>query len=335
MTSRLTSLARPGGPFFDDLAVGERVTSAPAVTLTSGMAAVHQSILGDRLRLPLDAVLSAKVTGATHGQPVAHPALVWDTAIGQSTLATQRVIANLFYRGLVLRRMPFIGDTLTTSTEVVALRQNRPRAGRAATGLAGLRVVTVDQHERPVLDFVRCAMLPLSDPDGTTACCDDLDSIPAALDPTALVDAVRGWELSVLVPQPASEPEPGIRFDVPGRDVVSSAPELARLTLNVATAHHDATTPAGRRLVYGGHTIGLALSQVSRALPALVTVLAWHGCDHVGPVFEGDTLESDIEIERCEQGEGPGRLIHLRVRVRARRPTRADVLDWRFVALCA
>ena len=31
---------------------------------------------------------------------LAHPALVSDVAIGQSTLATQRVKANLFYRGL-------------------------------------------------------------------------------------------------------------------------------------------------------------------------------------------------------------------------------------------
>ena len=40
-------------------------------------------------------------------------------------------------------------------------------------------------------------------------------------------------------------------------DVVSSAPELARLTLNIAATHHDSRV-GGRRLVYGGHTIGLA-----------------------------------------------------------------------------
>jgi acyl dehydratase len=84
-------------------------------------------------------------------------------AIGQSTLVTQRVIANLFYRGLVLRRSPTIGDTLSTTTEVVALRQNSPRPGRAATGLAAPRARTVDQQKRRVLDFWRCAMLPLRD----------------------------------------------------------------------------------------------------------------------------------------------------------------------------
>ena len=65
------------------------------------------------------------------GSALAHPALVCDVAIGQSTLATQRVIANLFYRGLVLRRGPRIGDTLRTRTEVVALAQT-PSGARAA-----------------------------------------------------------------------------------------------------------------------------------------------------------------------------------------------------------
>lgn len=38
------------------------------------------------------------------------------------------------------------------------------------------------------------------------------------------------------------------------------------MTLNQAIVHHDETS-GGRRLVYGGHTIGLAFSQVCRALP--------------------------------------------------------------------
>ena len=94
---------------------------------------------------------------------MAHPALVWDAAIGQSTVATGRVVANLFYRGLLLRRAVRLGDTLRTTTEVVARRENRVKEGRRPTGLALLRIRTVDQEDRPVLDFTRCAMLPLRD----------------------------------------------------------------------------------------------------------------------------------------------------------------------------
>ena len=111
-----------GGPFFDDLHVGQVADSAPSLTLTEGVAATHGAIVGDRMRLALDAELSRRVLGSA----LAHPALVWDVANGQSTLFTQRVIANLFYRGFMFRRAPAIGDTLYTTTEVVGLRQNRP-----------------------------------------------------------------------------------------------------------------------------------------------------------------------------------------------------------------
>src|SRR5918911_1014399 len=92
---------------------------SPGLTLTDGHAAVHQAILGDRLRLALDADLCGRVVGEE--ARLAHPALVCDVAIGQSTLVTQRVIANLFYRGLTFHRFPLIGDSLFTRTEVVAL----------------------------------------------------------------------------------------------------------------------------------------------------------------------------------------------------------------------
>ena len=113
-------------------------------------------------------------------------------------------------------------------------------------------------------------------------------------------------------------------------DVVSSAPELARLTLNIAATHHDSRV-GGQRLVYGGHTIGLALAQASRLLPNLVTVLGWESCDHTGPVHEGDTLYSELHVESAEAG-----VLGLRSVVYASNsgaePDR-PVLDWRFSAL--
>jgi acyl dehydratase len=327
-----------GGPFFEELRVGDVIADAPSLTLTDGHAALHQAIVGDRLRLALDATLASRVAGAS--APLAHPALVCDVAIGQSTLVTRRVIANLFYRGLVLRRAPVIGDTLRTTTEVVALRQTSPRADRPATGLAALRVRTVDQDQRPVLDFWRCAMLPLRDADGQTGRSDDLDAIPAALEADALAAATTGWDLDAFraaVPGAHfADLTEGMAWTVEGGDVVSAAPELARLSLNMATAHHDAGA-SGRRLVYGGHTIGIAASQLTRVLPNLVTIVAWHGCDHLGPVLEGDTLHSAVELERCEPLPGGGGLVHLRTRVRAERGggDRDEVLDWRLVGVMA
>lgn len=302
------------GPWFDGLSVGDRFDGAPSVTLTSGHAAVHQAVLGDRLRLPLDDGLARAVTGSA---PLAHPALVWDVAIGQSTVVTRQVRANLFYRGLAFHRFPVIGDTLRTVTEVVGLKENSRKTGRAPTGLAALRITTVDQEDRPVLDFWRCAMLPLRS-DEPTGHADDLSAVGQAVAPE-----LPGWDLAAFrarVPgEHADAMTAGRKWRVPGGDVVSNAPELARLTVNIATTHH-AGDP---RLVYGGHTIGVALAQVCRAIPNIVTVVAWESCDHLGPVHEGDTLTSEIEVLAVD-----GHLVTLRSVV-------DGVLDWRFTVVMA
>jgi acyl dehydratase len=131
----------------------------------------------------------------------------------------------------------------------------------------------------------------------------------------------------------------GWGLEIEGGDVVAGAPALARMSVNVAMAHLDAgSTGDGRRLVYGGHAIGLAAAQATRALPSLVTILGWHSCEHTAPVFEGDTLGSRIELERREPLPGGGGLVHLRSRVTAARADGgedAEVLDWRFVAVLA
>jgi acyl dehydratase len=322
------SAGRAEGPYFEELAVGQVFDTAPAYTLTDGRAAAHHAILGDRLRLALDDTLARQVTGRA---PVAHPAFVWDVAIGQSTVVTHHVKANLFYRNLVFHRLPAIGDTLATATTVVGLRQNRRREGRPPTGLAALRMVTVDQEGRPVLDFYRCAMLPLRR-DVDTGHADDLDGIGADREAVPPTRSVADWDLTAWRRRCRSAPalHEGQEIEVVGGDVVSSAPELARLTLNVARVHHDEAAAGGRRLVYGGHTIGVALSQASRALPGLATVLGWHGCDHVGPVHEGDTLHSVVTVERLQPAGRGATIARLRSQVRS---GGREVLDWRFLGL--
>jgi acyl dehydratase len=322
-----------GGPYFDDLDVGQVFDTAPAVTLTDGMAAMHQAIIGGRMRLSLDANLAAAVTGGSSA--LAPPALVCDVAIGQSTLATQRVKANLFYRGLAFQRFVELGDTLATRTEVVGMKQNSVREGRPLTGLVALRITTVDQEGRSVLNFHRCAMLPLSPGVTETGRNDDLSSIGVAAAPQ---DPTAEWNVSAFR---SCVPGPYFTTGLEGRrlrstaDVVSSAPELARLSLNIAATHHDWRV-GGQRLVYGGHTIGIALSQATRLLPNMVTVLGWLSCDHTGPVYEGDTLYSDLHVESAKRRPDGGGVLRVRSVVYAVSSDGQDdrkVLDWRYTAL--
>ncbi len=319
---------------------------APAVTLTAGHAAFHEAAFGDRLRLPLDAELCRAVTGRE--ELLANPNLVCNVAIGQTTFPSGRVIGNLFYRGLVLQRPVHLGDTLRTTTTIAALRQNRPKPGRPATGMAVFEMHVENQHGETVLHFWRCPMLPCRDAEADTGHADSFDAIEAELDMERVRAAVpTAWRLDAY-----RERLPGVHFeevpenatfDVEGRDTVTGATEIARLTLNVAGAHTDAGASAhGRRLVYGGHTISTAAAQLTRALPNLATFVAWRSCDHTAPVFEGDVLRSEFLIEAKHPLPGGGGLVDLRARVYAERGSEApkpgevaEVLDWRALALMA
>jgi acyl dehydratase len=322
------------GPYFEDLAPGLEFES-PAVTLTDGHAALYQAITGDRLRLPLDHRLSRAVTGS-HAA-LAHPLLAINLAIGMSTEVSQQVRANLFYRGLVLRRPVHIGDTLQTTTRVVGLRQNRPQPDRPATGLAVLEIVTRNQDDSEVLHFWRCPMLPCRARDADTQKRDDLDRIgmrPAERELDAAIPAA--WRPAEIGPRwtgrKAADIVPGLHFRIESRDTITSAPELVRMTLNMAMAHTDARLSyLGQRLVYGGHVISVAFAQVTRALPNLLTMLGWESCDHTAPTIEGDRIRSEVSVLEMRASER-GTVLKLHVKSHAA-PAGGDeekqVLDWK------
>lgn len=335
--------SRPGGPYFEDLAVGQQIVGAPALTVTPGLVTAHQMITGERFRLALDAELCAAVTGSV--APMVSPILVASVAIGASTEFSQRVRANLFYRRLHLLAPVYVGDTLATSTEVTGLRRNTVRPGKPATGLAVLRITTVNQRGEPVLDFFRCPMLPLHDAEAAADRNDDVGDPTAtgSLDLATLPSAVPAdWRLPEWVARtPGLHGEDlvaGTSFDAIGADTVTSAPELARLTLNLAGAHFDpAASLYGQRLVYGGHTIALAAAAVTRLLPNVLTAAAWGQCEHTGPVFEGDVLRSRVQIEAVHPLRDGVALCALRVTTTADSAgTNAElrpVLDWQLVAV--
>jgi acyl dehydratase len=339
-----------GGPYFEDFEIGQVFDDAPGVTLTDGHAALHQALFGDRLRLALDATLSQAITDCP--RPLAHPMLVCNTAVGQTTVVSQRVKGNLFYRGLVMARPVFIGDTLRTTTRIVGLRQNTPRPGRPATGMVALEMEMTNQDDATVLHFWRCPMITCRDPDARTGHEDNFDAIPEDIALDELKAAVpAGWRLDLFRRRAPGEHfsdiEAGTVYDICPRDVVTSAPELVRSSLNLATVHLDARESVyGVRLVYGGHVIGLAAAQAMRALPNLVTIIAWRSCEHRTPVFEGDTLGTEVTVENVHAMDGGHGLLDLRCVTRAERGAEAvkagmeagtekDVLDWRFVALMA
>jgi 2-methylfumaryl-CoA hydratase len=326
------------GPYFEDFSVGETF-SAPSITLTDGYAAMYQAITGDRMRLPLDHHLSQRVTGRQ--SPLAHPHLVINVVNGQTTYPSQHVKGNLFYRGLILTRPVFIGDTLTTSTKVVALKQNRTKTGRPATGMVVLEMGTTNQHDDVVMQYWRCPMIPCRNPEAATGHDGDFSIIGTAITPADIDAALpKNWDLSPLASTVTGLKSRGFAIGdeivITPRDTITCAPELVRLTLNIAYAHTDASKSyLGKRLVYGGHTISLVLAQVTRAMPSMITVVAWSGCDHTGPVIEEDLIRTQFKILNLTPAAAGGDLVELHIESFAARANQVSeeleeskVLDW-------
>jgi 2-methylfumaryl-CoA hydratase len=318
---------RIDGPYFDDFRVGETLPPAPPITIGVGETALYQAIAGDPYALALSRPLVHVVTGDP--RPVVNPALALHFSIGQSTVATRRVVANLFYRGVILRRPVRVGETLSTTVEIRGLRETTRKADRPPRGMALLGIHTISDTGDVIADYERCALVPLRDP-APTGHADDLG---AASQPLELAHyaayAPIEWHLPPLG-TPTDWQLGEVRRD-PMRDSVTDAPALVRLTQNQAAVHRDPRLgQQGRRLVYGGHTIGLAQASLARLLPSLAHVIGWHSCDHVGPVFENDVLSFSSELT-ATQPVGGGRLLAFRVLVDAERDgldEPAQVLDW-------
>ncbi len=283
------------GPMFEDFEVGGAIPSLPAVTITEADNALYRAITGDQHRFAADA--SAYRAAGGRGA-LANPGLVMQYSIGQTTNATRRAIANLYYRSVRVLRPVEVGQTLTTTATVLGLRDASAKSGQHRGKVwLGIRSTSEDG---PVVEFERCALIPANGSPGHA------DEIPGPSDPTPLADLleqVPGWDLSGLdgVEWPAGEE----RTD-PLRDHIDLAAPLARLTFNQAAVHRDATLgPGGRRLVYGGHVQGLAQASMTRLLPGLGTIVAWDGCDHLAPAFEGDMLSfRHTLVERLAAGSG-------------------------------
>lgn len=327
-------------PWCEDLKVGDTFDAAPALTLTEGQAAVHQAIVGDRRRICL---ATSSVSGS-----LAHQA----RSPTRSSSATSRSAG---------RQWPPAVSWRTSSIEVCNCAA---RPGWATRCTPAQRSWPCAPHEdRPSQHRPGRAAhphrRPTRPPDPRLlAVCDvsaerrsarhrsrrrlELDSIRAPLERPAKPRDVLGLDAIRRVTPSGLGGEhlrAGTTWRVDDGDVVTCAPELAWLTLNVAAVHHDSKRSGeNRRLVYGGHTIGIAAAHAARMLRRLVYVMAWHSCEHLGPVGEGDTLVSEIEVEleRTEPLDGGGVLAHLRSRVAARREAQAvPVLDWRCVAAVA
>ena len=316
------------GPYYDWLTPGQQLVPQHAVTLDDGLASVYQSMCGEALALPLSAPLCLSVTGKS--ARLASPGLVVNLSIGQSTVATRRAIANLFYRNMRVLRPVHLGETLHTVVTIKAMSDASSKPGQPLRGKALLGITTTADGE-VVLDYERCALLPVSQGGSLPGLSADVGPADSPLDLAAYADLLpRDWNADAFaITDEWSTATDGTR------DHVDLAAGFARLTHNRAIVHRDATASVyGKRLVYGGHVVALAQASLTRCLPHIATVVAWHSCSHTGPAFEGDLLEFEHRLAGEHRGMNGWALHAVEITGRAVRETAIDeILRWTVIVV--
>ncbi len=310
------------GPYYDDFEAGMTIPPLPALTVTEADNVAYRMITGDQHFASADSGAYQRVSGSSRA--LVNPGLVMQFAIGQTTNATRKAIANLYYRSVRILKPVEVGETITTTTTVLGLSDAKPKDGQHR-GKVWLGIET-STDSGPVVQYERCALVASrSGSPGHSS------EIPGPSDPAPLDDLatlVPNWDLGGLA---ATTWEVGESRADAMKDHIDLAPSLARMTFNQAFVHRDASASIyGKRLVYGGHVQGLAQASLSRLLPGIATIVAWDGCDHVGPAFEGDLLEFRHALKEILPLK-EGRLMRFEIRgaaVNEQGSVGSDILVW-------
>ncbi len=289
------------GNFFEDFSLGQTIVHSTPRTLTQGDAALYTALYGARFAVQCADSFAQKIGYAS--APL-DDLLVFHTVFGKTVPdISLNAVANLGYADCRFLNPVYPGDTLSTVSEVIGLKEN----SSGQTGVVYVRSIGRNQHGGVVLSYVRWVMVNKRDPESPapeTVVPELPEQVPAeALGGAVPALTIEGYD-TVLAGSPHrwADYEPGERIDhFDGVTVEEAEHQMAtRLYHNTARVHFNQHSEKdgrfGRRLVYGGHVISLARALTFNGLANAFHVTAINGGRHVGPVFAGDTLFAWSEI---------------------------------------
>lgn len=313
----MTAKTRPGN-FFEDFRIGQHLVHATPRTITSGDVAVYQALYGSRFALN-----SSDPFAQSLGLPRApiDSMLAFHLVFGRTVAdVSLNAVANLGYADCRFGMPLYPGDTITSDSTVIGLRQNQ--GGK--TGVVYVHSTGTNQRGETVLQFRRWVMVRKRDPN-TPAPETVLPSLPESVPPGELHCPFRVEPASYDVVRAGSEflwddYAPGERIDhVDGMTIEDAEHMLAtRLYQNTAKVHFNQHVESqgrfGKRIVYGGHVISLARSLSFNGLANGLCVAAIHGGRHTAPCFAGDTVYAWTEVLSCDELPGRSDVGALRIR---------------------
>jgi 2-methylfumaryl-CoA hydratase len=298
------------GNFFEDFRIGQTIRHATPRTVTVGDVALYTALYGPRF-----AVQSSDAFAQAIGykrSPI-DDLLVFHIVFGKTVPdISLNAVANLGYAACRFLSPVYPGDTLSSASEVIGLKENSNRQ----TGVVYVRSRGFNQHGDVVLDYVRWVMVRKRDPNAAVAE-EVTPKLPKALPADSLGDAcpeisVKHYDFELAgAKHRFSDYRAGEKIDhVDGMTVEEAEHATAtRMYQNTAKVHFNQLSEGqgrfGRRLIYGGHVISLARALSFNGLANAFHIAAINGGRHVAPLFAGLTVHAWSEV--LETAEIPGR----------------------------
>ncbi len=299
------------GRHFEDFAIGQHLVHPVPRTLHGGDISSYFSLTGDRHPLASSTELARSLGFQREVMP---ELLVFHIVFGKSVPdISHNATANLGYADVRFLRPVYPGDTLVAESEVIGLRE----VSSGDAGVVYVRTRGTNQKGQEVLSFVRWVMVPKRDKDAAKGV-NQVPQLPSVVTVDRLpvpeqLNLQRYSDLQWAMNPGArwDEYEVGERLDHPDAMTVEEADHVqaTRLYHNSAQVHFDqlamASSKFGKRLVYGGHVISIAMALSQNGLGTALRTAAWNGGAHVSPTFAGDTLRAFTEV--VEKAEIPTR----------------------------
>ncbi|MBM9463089.1 MaoC family dehydratase [Aeromicrobium sp. YIM 150415] len=295
------------GNFFEDFTVGQVIEHATPRTVTEGDRALYQALYPTRFAIPSSVEFAASV--GLSPAPV-EDLVAFHIAFGKTVPdVSLNAVANLGYAECRFHRPVVPGDTLSTRSEVIGLKQN----SNGKSGVVYVRSTATNQRGEIALEWARWVMVHKRDIDApapetlvpelaTVVAADDL-IIPEGLDFTDY-DLVAAGE-----PHRFDDYAVGEKIDhVDGVTLTDPEHMMAtRLWQNTAKVHFNTEArPDGRRLVYGGHVISMARALSFNGLANAQLIAAINAGAHTSPAFAGDTVYAWSEVLDTAETTAPG-----------------------------
>jgi 2-methylfumaryl-CoA hydratase len=306
------------GNFFEDFRLGQTIRHATPRTVTAGDVALYIGLTGARFALHASDAFAQAIG---YGKAPVDDILVFHIVFGRTVAdISLNAVANLGYAQCKFGAPVYAGDTLSTRSTVIGLKENSNRE----TGIVYVRSVGRNQRDEVVLDYVRWVMVRKRD-QGQSAPDSLVPELAGAVAPTDFY-IPAGLQMEHYARTLAGSPHvwedyrKGERIDhVDGMTLEESDHMTAtRLYQNNAKVHFNQHAEAkgrfGKRLIYGGHVISLARALSFNGLANAFRVLTINGGRHANPSFAGDTIYAWSEVTDVIELAGRPGLGALRLR---------------------